>query len=145
MLYSVIYSVDTPRGEYPSNYFPPEYKTNGWDITERGFGGEYTYLGGDWASGAQHYKFCGMLTQEQFDKFVSWCELIAEDVKTMGSLGAPGFGWGWAPAVSFRGEHYNAITGAYVTPCLDNPGMPSEWVSYDWETIRQHVIEKYGG
>jgi hypothetical protein len=37
--------------------------------------------------------------------------LIAEDVQTLGSLGAPGF-FAWAPAISFRSDHPDAIQSA---------------------------------
>jgi len=34
----------------------------------------------------------------------------------MGSIGAPGFGFGWAPAISFNSDHEDCISNAYVTP-----------------------------
>ena len=32
------------------------------------------------------------------------CGLAAEDTETMGSMGAPGFDFGWAPAISFTSD-----------------------------------------
>jgi hypothetical protein len=37
-------------------------------------------------------KWCAILNREQFDNFIERCGLTAEDVQTMGSIGAPGFG-----------------------------------------------------
>ena len=64
----------------------------------------------------KHRKWTGLLTRKQFDAFVNKLGLYAESTETMGSLGAPGCGFGWSPAISFTGDHEDAIVSAYVTP-----------------------------
>ena len=64
---------------------------------------EYGYLEGDWEKG-KHRKWCAMLTKAQFTEFVRATGLVAESTETLGSIGAPGFGFGWSPAISFRDE-----------------------------------------
>jgi hypothetical protein len=34
----------------------------------------------------------------------------------MGSLGAPGYGFGWAPAIAYENDASDAYQSAYVTP-----------------------------
>jgi hypothetical protein len=69
--------------------------------------------------------------------------LVAEDVRTMGSLGSPGFGFGWAPAISFsdNGER-RAILNAYVTPIPET--RKQDWTEDDWERVRRAVLSIYG-
>ena len=107
MLFSVIYSVDVPQGISIKPYTPPQVGRL-WTRTEGDEQYEYSYLEGRWEKG-KHRKWAALLTRKQFDAFVEKLGLVAEDVQTMGSLGAPGFGFGWAPAISFqrrrRGRH----------------------------------------
>lgn len=68
--------------------------------------------------------------------------LFAEDVQTMGSIGAPGFGFGWAPAISFRSDDPDAIQSAYVTPL---PEVRKESLNErDWERVRDAVLAANG-
>ena len=152
MLFSVIYELDVPRSEAVGQYLPKQrhlfQQTEGDDCYE------YSHLEGDWEKG-KHRKLCGILTKEQFERFLSDTGLQAEDCETMGSLGAPGFGLGWAPAISFRGDHYSALSSAYVTPIpmvkrvrdLDKPPHPARaekgFSENDWERVRTAVISKY--
>ena len=91
MQFSVIYSADCPADENIDDFAPPEIDL--WDQTEDDSCFEYGYLEGEWENG-HHRKWCAMLTRDQFTEFVEHCGLFAEDVETMGSLGAPGFGYG---------------------------------------------------
>ena len=60
----------------------------------------------------------------------------------MGSLGAPGFGVGWVPAISFNGDNPDAIQNAYVTPM---PETKREKCSErDWQRVRGAVLAVYG-
>jgi hypothetical protein len=60
----------------------------------------------------------------------------------MGSLGAPGFGFGWAPAISFRSDDPDAIQNAYVTPI---PEVERESCDErDWQRVRGAVLAVYG-
>lgn len=149
MGYSVIYSVDIPRSEYIGRYLPNQSLRRKFTQTEGDDQYDYGYLEGAWKHG-KHRKLCAILNAEQFDQFVTDCGLYAEDVETMGSLGAPGFGVGWAPAISFRSDDDIAIQSAYVTPI---PFIEDEnWPKPDneaqantvWYMIRQLVLNKYG-
>ncbi len=139
MKFSVIYSVDVPEDEDISRFAPPDLDL--WDETEGDEQYEYGYLEGCWENGS-HRKWCTMLDREQFDEFVERCGLFAESTETMGSLGAPGFGFGWAPAISFRSDDPDAIQSAYVTPI---PEVERESCDErDWERVRGAVLSVYG-
>jgi hypothetical protein len=113
MRFSVIYSVDVPRDESIRPYLPTQKHL--FQMTEGDDQYEYSYLEGVWTKG-KHRKLCAWLNKKQFERFLSDTGLFAEDVETMGSLGAPGLGYGIVPAVSFRNDDPIAIQGAYVTP-----------------------------
>ncbi|MBN9519367.1 hypothetical protein J0H58_12730 [bacterium] len=102
MKFSVIYTADVPADEDVLDHAPP-HVSDLWDQTEGDDQFEYGYLEGRW-DGGHHRKWCAVLTRDEFDEFVRRCGLVAEDVQTMGSLGAPGVGFGWAPAISFNGD-----------------------------------------
>lgn len=140
MKFSIIYSVDVPEDEDVMDDAPPNVEDL-WDETEYDDSYEYGYLEGRWENGS-HRKRCGILDREQFDEFVDHCGLFAEDVETMGSLGAPGFGFGWAPAISFNGDDPDAIQNAYVTPL---PEVEKESCDErDWKRVRGAVLAVYG-
>lgn len=140
MQFSVIYSVDCPEDENIDLYAPSAVDEL-WDQTEDDDQYDYSYLEGCWENGS-HRKWCAILNREQFDEFIDHCGLIAEDVQTMGSLGAPGFGCGWAPAISFNGDDPNAIQSAYVTPI---PEVERESLDErDWDRVRSAVLSIYG-
>jgi hypothetical protein len=140
MLFSVIYSVDVPEYQDISRFAPPNVEEL-WDETEDDDQYEYGYLEGEWENGS-HRKFVSVLNREQFNEFVDHCGLFAERTETMGSLGAPGFGYGWAPAISFRSDDPDAIQNAYVTPI---PEVERESCDErDWERVRGAVLAVYG-
>jgi hypothetical protein len=126
-------------------------RTFRWHRTEGDNQYDYGYLEGCWAKG-KHRKFCAMLTRKQFDRFVSQMSLRAENCETMGSIGAPGCGFGCAPAISFNGSDSleDAILNAYVTPMPEiEPKHPEHWKNADagernWQRIRKAVIRVYG-
>jgi hypothetical protein len=68
--------------------------------------------------------------------------LVAEDVQTMGSLGAPGFGFGWSPAVSFRNDDEDAIVSAHVSPIPEVEKQAFD--DRDWQRVRAAIINVYG-
>lgn len=139
MHFSVIYSVDCPESENINRHAPPDLEP--WDQTEGDDEYQYSYLEGDWERGS-HRKWCAILDREQFDDFVSHCGLFAESTETMGSLGSPGFGFGWAPAISFDSADENAICNAYVTPV---PHTKREtFTDQDWQRLRSAVVSVYG-
>jgi hypothetical protein len=140
MLFSVIFSVDVPSGISIKAYTPPQVGRL-WTRTEGDEQYEYGYLEGRWEKG-KHRKWAALLTRRQFDAFVSKLGLVAEHVQTMGSLGAPGFGFGWAPAISFNGDDQDAILNAYVTPI---PEVEKDsFTERDWHRVRAAIINIYG-
>ena len=139
MKFSIIYSVDVPADTDVLQYSPPDLSL--WDETEDDAQYEYGYLEGRWESG-HHRKWAALLDRAQFDKFIEHCVLKAEDVQTMGSIGAVGFGIGLVPAISFTSDEPDAILSAYVTPI---PGISRRsFDELDWERIRSAVLAVYG-
>ena len=139
MQFSVIYSVDCPSDENIDSFAPPNLEL--WNETEGDEQYELDYLEGCW-EGGHHRKWAALLDREQFDEFVDRCGLTAEDVETMGSLGAPGFGFGWAPAISFNGHDCGALQNAYVTPIPDVEREHCD--ERDWRRVRGAVLAVYG-
>jgi len=122
MQLSVIYSIDTPRETRIAQFNPPRSQKRLWQLTEGDSGYEYGYLEGRWSKG-KHRKWVAILSRVQFQEFLDNTGLFAEDVQTMGSLGAPGCGYGLAPAFSFRTDDPDAIQSAYVTPLASGAEM----------------------
>ena len=139
MKFSIIYSADVPEDVDVMDHAPPNVAEL-WDQTEDDDNFEYGYLEGDWEHG-HHRKWYAILDREQFDEFVDHCGLFAEDVETMGSLGAPGFGFGWAPAISFNGDDPDAIQNAYVTPLIEVKREGCD--ERDWDRVRGAVLSVY--
>lgn len=139
MQFSIIYSVDVPSDTNINEFAPPNLDL--FDETEDDDQYEYEYLEGCWENGS-HRKWAGILSREQFDEFIDHCGLMAESTETMGSLGAPGFGFGWAPAISFTSDDPSAIQSAYVTPI---PETNRETLGEaEWDRVRGAVLAIYG-
>lgn len=130
MRFSVIYSVDVPADANVLDFAPPNLDL--WDETEDDRQYDYDYLEGIW-EGGHHRKWVAILNRQQFDEFVSHCGLFAERTETLGSLGAPGFDFGWSPAISFRSDSSDAIQSAYVTPVSKG----------EWKRVREAVLAIY--
>jgi hypothetical protein len=140
MQFSIIYSADVPEETDILDYAPPQCGDL-WDETEGDEGYEYGYLEGRWEHG-HHRKWCAVLDRKEFETFVKRCGLFAEDVQTLGSLGAPGCGFGWAPAISFRSDDPDGIQSAYVTPL---PEVKKQTLDeHDWERVRRAVLAIFG-
>jgi hypothetical protein len=139
MQFSIIYSVDVPHNYNVFSYAPPSVDEL-WDQSEDDSEYQYGYLEGRW-EGGHHRKWCAVLNREQFDDFVHACNLNAESSETLGSLGAPGFGFGWAPAISFTSDDPDAIQSAYVTPL---PETHKEGDEHDWDRVKGAVLAVYG-
>ena len=140
MQFSVIYSADCPSDHDIERFAPPQVEEF-WDQTEGDEQYEYGYLEGRWEEG-HHRKWCALLSREQFDEFIDRLGLVAERTETMGSIGAPGFGLGWAPALAFCGEDPDAIQSAYVTPL---PEVRKEACDEDdWRRVKAAVLAVYG-
>ena len=140
MQFSIIYSVDVPA-DVDVSKFAPANLDELWDETEDDGQYDCDDLGGEWEEG-HHRKWCAILNREQFNEFIDHCRLMAENVETMGSLGAPGFGFGWAPAISFRGDDPDAYQNAYVTPVPET--SKEKWDEKDWKRVRKAVFAVYG-
>ena len=142
MMFSVIFSVDVPRDESIQEYLPRQRHL--FRQTEGDSSYALDYLEGPWKRG-KHRKLCAVLNRKQFDTFLSDTCLFAEDVETMGSIGAPGLGFGLAPAISFTGEYDVALCNAYVTPFPAwEPKRKHTTREENWERIRQAVLSVYG-
>jgi hypothetical protein len=139
MQFSVIFSVDVPHGVSIRDYAPPQVGRL-WTMTEAGES-EYAYLEGRWLNRSKHRKWTALLTRKQFDAFVDKLGLYAESTETMGSLGAPGFGFGWSPAISFNADHQDAILSAYVTPIPETTKASGN--ERDWQRVRRAVLSAY--
>lgn len=154
MIFSVIYSFECPPNESVNYFYPPDWRKN-WDLTESHFSEFDESDGLPVTERYKHRKIVALLTKDQFIEFVNDCGLYAQDVETMGSLGAPGFGIGWAPAISFDSEdpYSRGWSNAYVTPIpftkivddqivevLDAFPMSGE----QWYKIRDFIVDKFG-
>jgi hypothetical protein len=141
--YGVIYSVDAE--EINESDGPPTSQAKLWNLTEDNEESDYGIEG--W----QHKKWYALLTQDQFDEFVGHVSIYAQNVKTMGSLGAPspdGICFGISPAISFEDSRDDGICNAYVTPYVikdlfANKELDVPCDELDWEALRKKMIEKY--
>jgi hypothetical protein len=115
MLFSVIYEFDCPMDYRVGRFMPSQRKL--FDTTECEDGEPSDWCAEVFGGKVKHRKLCAVLTRKQFDRFIRDTNLHAEEVQTMGSLGAPGCGYGCSPAVSFSTDEWDeAIQSAYVTP-----------------------------
>jgi len=140
MLFSVIYSADVPSTVSIRDFAPPHARRL-WTKLEGDEGYEFSHLEGRWERG-KHRKWIAQLDREQFDEFVKALDLHAESSHTLGSLGAPGFGVSWAPAISFTSNDPDAILSAYVTPIPEVSKHGGD--ERDWERVRRAVLAVYG-
>jgi len=76
------------------------------------------------------------------DTIIEHCGLQVEDVEAMGSLAAPGFGFGWAPATGCTSDDPDAIQSAYVTPIPETRKESCD--EGDWDRVRSAVLADYG-
>ena len=142
MKFSVIYSVDCADTEHIGQYLPHNRKL--WTLTE---GNEEYEYGDIWPKG-KHRKLCAVLTKAQFDRFLSQVNIWPEDCETMGSLGAPGLGFGLSPAISFSSEPEDgerAARNAYVTPIPEVCNWPEGkgFSERHWKILRKVILERY--
>lgn len=141
MLYSVVYSVDCPKGISIAQFLPTQRKL--FKTTEDDDSRGYGYLGGEWEKG-KHRKLCALLNRKQFERFLDDTGMKSEDVETMGTLGAPGFGIGLVPAIAFIGDTPESIQCAYVTPVPDKEPPNDEERQYRiWRRLRRAIIKLY--
>ena len=131
--YFVIYSIDCPKDTRIRRLQPRNLKQ--WTMTEGDDHYQYSYLEGTWRNGKHRKYFHEGLSYPAFEKFVSDCQLTAEDVETMGSLSHHGH----LPAISFSGDDDDAITNAYVTPYIPNETLDEE----SWNELRTELIEHF--
>jgi hypothetical protein len=140
MLFSVIYSVDVPADTDVLTYAPPHVDEL-WDETEGDSQYDLSYLEGEWENGS-HRKWCAVLDREQFDEFVAHCGLVADSTETLGSIGAPGLGFGVSPAISFESGNPDALQNAYVTPLPEV--RKKHATKRDWKRVKRAVLAMYG-
>jgi len=140
MLFSVIYDFSCPKDLpvkrlYPSNFRKVEKKERIWDITEINLDPVI--------DGWKQRKICALLTKEEFAEFVNSCDLIADSTETMGSIGAPGLGYGISPAISFNAGGGDCYQNAYVTP-IPEVNRANGFTERDWERIKAAILAKWG-
>lgn len=143
MLFSVIYEADIGRVDRVEEYAPPHTRRD-WQLTESGPTED--------GEGGKHRKWCALLTRQKFEDFVSHCSLVASGVQTMGSIGAPGFGIGWAPAMCFEGGDSYTHQSAYVTPIpkvrtvkqFQERDVKRPLTDRDWKRLTRVIEELYG-
>ena len=165
MKFGVIYSIEwdgTCYGTCPFEHgdMPEGLSLDLFEKTEDYEGGS------DFFAEPKSAKFCSkeLLTRKEFEKFLEYTQLHAEDHETMGSL--IGWKWGlgnWAPAISFQdsGHGDGYFEDAYVTPVPDVPPksfpepeddlekyrigqMRDAYMERCWQRVRRAVINMYG-
>lgn len=150
MLFSVIYDADCSVDENIRELAPPRCRA--WQQTERGES-EYEHLWGSeklkdpWKASeakGKHRKWCGLLTRKQFDRFIQHIQIYPSRAMG-GSLGAPGFGFGFAPAIVFADEgRSNVVVDAFVTPVpkrIHKRGKAPD--EQDWNRIHRAMLAVY--
>jgi len=156
------------------NPFKPAFLRTEWVMTEMDYECEPEEYNSPCGEERKVYykqrKWCALLNREQFEQFLCQTGLVATS-RTMGSIGAPGFGFGMAPAVSFELEDCGGYDiednwdpdvwcNAYVTPCPDftmvEPGKEDEareikdhsdeWKegAHGWEALEEMMFKLYG-
>lgn len=145
MKFSVIYSFDCPHDVSVRDFTPTPRKI--WQQTEGDESYELSHLEGRWEKG-KHRKMCAMLNFKQFEHFLLDTDLVADSTETMGSIGAPGCGFGVAPAISFiNSDCDNCYANAYVTPIPgEEPpeGYNAEMADEAWDQVKELILKRYG-
>src|SRR3990167_3734779 len=117
MLFSIIFSIDCPRNDSIKHYQPDKKILRRLELTECNDVDDYEDVFGKLH---KHRKYIGILTKEEFDNFIYYTGLTADNVDTMGSLGTltpnGDICFGIQPAISFDSYHTNAVVNCYVTP-----------------------------
>jgi len=139
MKYSLILTIDCPKDIKIDR--PP---TDTLSMTEGNEMAEYENLGKRWKK-HKHRKYGGFVSQAVFDRIVSHCCLIMEDVETGGMIGAPGFTSGCLPAFSFNDNDEDRITNMYVCPILTTIKEKKRYPysKEGWDKLKSMMLEKY--
>jgi len=139
MKYSLILTIDCPR---KINLDRPS--TRKIHITELDESADYEDLGKRWKN-HKHRKYCGLVSQAVFDRIVSHCDLIMEDIETGGMLGAPGFDMDWLPAFSFNNNDEDRMIGMYTCPLPTTIKEKKRYLNNQdgWDKLKKKMLEKY--
>lgn len=149
LMFSVIYSFDTPPGVSVKRFRPPHHRRP-WELTEKGLSDEYSpgYGVRGAAARGKHRKYAAVLTKAEFEEFIRHL-MLAPECETMGMIGAPGFGFSATPAYCFQGgdEYAGVSLTAYVFP-FDPAWVEAEECPFDmtgfWERTVKWLHEAYG-
>ena len=153
--YSIILTMDGPYGDGGWAFgeatdlrtLIADLRKNGgrkWRVTEAGES-EYD-IGDDKGRPWRHRKYVAILTAAELKGLSDDMGLYASETETMGSLGAPGFGWGWSPAISFEVDSPYVSLSAYVTPVvLEGKGKRERFVEVDWDKLAKATRAKFAG
>lgn len=147
MRFGVVYEFDCLRREPVSLLQPRAKLLRKMTMVEGDKDRQYDYLGEEWET-SRHRKYGAVFTKDEFEQFIIDLDLKAQEVRTMGTLGAPGSAnwYGCSPAICFEDEG-GSYSSAYVTPYPDihlkhepTDAKMERW----WEMIRKAVLSRYG-
>lgn len=106
MQFSVIYDFQIPKCCAIADYAPPHARKL-WDLTEKDC---------DCETGFKQRKYGAVLNKKDFLEFLRARYFSSCINETMGMVGAPGFGFGWAPAFGLDLEDSAGWGSCYVCP-----------------------------
>ncbi len=141
--FSIIYTVDLfDKKDWFSRYCPKNFRV--WNKTEDNIE--------EWDVDlkSRHRKYTALLTTKEFKEFLARDLVFASSTRTMGSLGAPGLGYGCSPAMAFDSEENDIMLFAYVTPIpavSETPLFPeiSDRLGPDaWDIVEADIWERCG-
>jgi hypothetical protein len=144
MRYYIILSVDCPNHVSINSCLPRQAIKRKLKQTEDDDCCDYSCLEGGWKKG-KHRKLVGELNQKDFDRLVDDCNLVADDIETMGYLTE----FGHLPAISFNSNsdysycNHPSITNCYVTPIFERYQPSEEREERAWNVIKNAIVKKY--
>lgn len=148
MKFYIIYSFDVTKEMSVNPFKPPLIKR--WTMTEDDDCYEYDYLGEKYEKG-KHRKYTALLNKNQFKRFIEHCNMVMDDVETMGSITE----YGHLPALSFnindavQNDYYELINAfAYVTPLPEHVIKGKELTTSlndrNWKRLKQIMLDLHG-
>lgn len=152
MRFYVIYSFDVTSEMSVVPFKPPCIKQ--WRLTEDDDNYEFDYLadetGDEKYRNGKHRKYVAELNKKQFKRFIEECNMVMDDVETLGSLTE----FGHLPAFSFnvsdavQSDYYELIwCNAYVTPLpehvIKGKHLNNSQNERNWNRIKQALLNLY--
>lgn len=104
---------------------------------------EYSYLAKDsdnpWFQELQDIEISGVFDLETFKWLVEELGMSPTDDQTLGTLGGPANPNGLVPDIVFKIDSEHIIDSIRVTP------LPPKGIHPDWNTVRELIIQVFGG